>query len=301
MTIMAVEPGPQWTDDDLLSKLLDWTEQDGRRPGRNRVMEKFGIGAGRAMRLLGLVPDPNAKDRARKPRERRHPPRPVRLGTATSNSPTANDKAWSDLVGQLETGQSVNPEPANIPEPGSTGPLNLEPSGEAVRVDRSEPDSDTGPDDSVSTGPGRTSRAVLTGLSVIALSAGVAIWSGWVNLGRLCGFGPTQLLPGLLDRVVINAAVALPLGMEAFAAIALRVWIGGDYSDRTRRYAKWSTLTSLVIGASGQVIYHLLAAAGYKVAPWPVVVFVSILPVAVLGLAAGLLHHVRTDRKEMNK
>jgi hypothetical protein len=44
---------------------------------------------------------------------------------------------------------------------------------------------------------------------------------------------------------------------------------------------------------AGQVIYHLLAAAHATAAPWPVVVVVSCMPVAVLGLAAALTHLLR--------
>ena len=46
---------------------------------------------------------------------------------------------------------------------------------------------------------------------------------------------------------------------------------------------------------TGQVIYHLLAAAHATRAPWPVVVLVSCLPVATLGLATGLTHLLRAS------
>jgi hypothetical protein len=46
---------------------------------------------------------------------------------------------------------------------------------------------------------------------------------------------------------------------------------------------------------AGQIIYHLLAAAHAVAAPWPVVVVVSCMPVAVLGLAAALTHLLRAD------
>jgi hypothetical protein len=44
----------------------------------------------------------------------------------------------------------------------------------------------------------------------------------------------------------------------------------------------------------GQVVYHLLAAAGAARAPWPVVVLVSCLPVVTLGFGAALAHLLRT-------
>jgi hypothetical protein len=49
---------------------------------------------------------------------------------------------------------------------------------------------------------------------------------------------------------------------------------------------------------AGQIIYHLLAAAHAVQAPWPVVVVVSCMPVAVLGLAAGLTHLLRSPATE---
>ena len=57
-----------------------------------------------------------------------------------------------------------------------------------------------------------------------------------------------------------------------------------------RRFARWSALGVLGYGMTGQIIYHLLAAAHATQAPWPVVVVVSCMPVAVLGLAAALTH-----------
>ena len=46
----------------------------------------------------------------------------------------------------------------------------------------------------------------------------------------------------------------------------------------------------------GQVVYHLLAAAGAARAPWPVVVLVSCLPVVTLGFGAALTHLLRGGR-----
>ena len=43
----------------------------------------------------------------------------------------------------------------------------------------------------------------------------------------------------------------------------------------------------------GQVIYHLLAAVHAVRAPWPVVVFVSCIPVVTLGFGAALTHLLR--------
>ncbi|WP_280332894.1 helix-turn-helix domain-containing protein [Nocardia wallacei] len=131
---------------------------------------------------------------------------------------------------------------------------------------------------------------------LLALPAFVAVWSGWVGLGELTGFGPVRLLPGIADNLTINTAITLPIGMEVYAAYALYVWLSGRIrSDRTRSYAKWSALGGLVLGAAGQVAYHLMQAAGIASAPWPVTVLVACLPVAVLGMGAALAHLVHAD------
>ncbi|GFJ80086.1 hypothetical protein Phou_042660 [Phytohabitans houttuyneae] len=61
-----------------------------------------------------------------------------------------------------------------------------------------------------------------------------------------------------------------------------------------RRFAKWSAIASLAIGSAGQVTYHLMAAAGWTSAPWPVTALVACLPVAVLGMGCALAHLLHT-------
>lgn len=126
---------------------------------------------------------------------------------------------------------------------------------------------------------------------VLAVPAWVSIWSGWVGLGELTGFGPVHPLPGIWDGLTINTAITLPIGVETYAAYALRAWLsGGRAPTRARRFAKWSALGSLLLGAAGQVIYHLMTAAGMTAAPWPVTTLVACLPVVVLGMGAALAH-----------
>lgn len=125
---------------------------------------------------------------------------------------------------------------------------------------------------------------------LIALGAFVAIWGGWVGLGQLTGFGPVNLLPGIGGGWTINTAITLPLGMEAYAAFAMRIWLDHTKPTRARRFAMWSTCAALLLGMSGQVAYHLMQAAGMTAAPWQITTFVSCLPVLVLGGAAALVH-----------
>jgi hypothetical protein len=130
-------------------------------------------------------------------------------------------------------------------------------------------------------------------LVLIAAPAAVAIWSGWVGLGELCGFGVIHPLPGILPGFQLNTAITLPVGVEAYAAYALGAWMSPSSPERARTFARRSAIGALIYGMAGQIIFHLLAAGHATAAPWPVVVVVSCMPVAVLGLAAGLTHLLR--------
>jgi hypothetical protein len=137
-------------------------------------------------------------------------------------------------------------------------------------------------------------------LVLIGLAAAVAVWSGWVELGQLTGFGLVRPLPGLWDGEV-NTALVLPVGMEAYGGYALRTWLSSaGLSERTRRYARWSALASLVVGAGAQVASHLMRAADVTSAPPLVTILVACVPVAVLGLATGLATLVRRDAPAEN-
>lgn len=133
-------------------------------------------------------------------------------------------------------------------------------------------------------------------LLLLAAPAFVAIWSGWVGLGGLTGFGVVHPLPGIWDSLSLNTAITLPIGVEAYAAYALRVWLSGNAPQRARRFAAVSTVASLVLGAAGQVAYHLMTAAGITSAPWQITTLVACLPVAVLGMGAALAHLVAEDK-----
>ena len=135
-------------------------------------------------------------------------------------------------------------------------------------------------------------------LILIALPAAVAIWSGWVGLGEVSGFGPVNLLPGIGGGFHLNTAITLPVGVEAYAAYALGVWMSPGAPAEARRFARWSAFGALGYGLLGQVVYHLLAAAGVSRAPWPVVVVVSCMPVIVLGFAAALTHLLRQPQED---
>lgn len=132
---------------------------------------------------------------------------------------------------------------------------------------------------------------------LIALPAFIAVWSGWVGLGQMAGFGRVRLLPGIADAWEIDTAITLPIGVEAYAVYALHVWLSGHArTTRTRRFAMWSALAALALGMAGQVAYHLMQAAHMATAPWQVTTLVACLPVCVLGAGAALAHLILTDR-----
>lgn len=129
-------------------------------------------------------------------------------------------------------------------------------------------------------------------LFLIASPAAVVIWTGWVGLGELCGFGLVQPLPGIVSWH-LDTAITLPIGVEAYGAYALGAWLTPGTPERARSFARRSAVGALALGMLGQVVYHLLAAAGAARAPWPVVVLVSCLPVVTLGFGAALTHLLR--------
>ena len=128
-------------------------------------------------------------------------------------------------------------------------------------------------------------------LLLLALPAFVAIWAGWVGLGTQTGFGRVQPLPGTpLAGWTLDTRITLPIGVETYAAYALHVWLSGRATGTAARFAKWSAIGSLILGAAGQVAYHLMEAADITTAPWPITAVVACLPVAVLGMGAALAH-----------
>ena len=169
-----------------------------------------------------------------------------------------------------------------VPGPDRSGPL-----GRVNADERPRPQS----------GPAHNRSLRSWPLLVLALPAAVAVWSGWVGIGRVTGFGEVHPLPGIWDSLHLDTAVTLPVGVEAYAAYALRAWLTAStaVSDRTRRFARWSAIGSLLLGMAGQVAYHLLTQAHSAHAPWGITTAVACLPVLVLGMGAALAHMIRAD------
>jgi hypothetical protein len=143
--------------------------------------------------------------------------------------------------------------------------------------------------------PGRTVRS--WPLLVLAAPAAAEVWSGWVGIAQKTGFGLVSPLPGIWPSLHLDTSITLPVGVEAYAAYALRAWLATEHtvSPRTRRFAKWSAIFSFTLGMAGQIAYHLLAQAGTAQAPWPITTIVSCLPVLVLAMGTTLAHMLRAD------
>jgi hypothetical protein len=139
-------------------------------------------------------------------------------------------------------------------------------------------------------------RWLRTSLFVVAMPAFVATWSGWVGVGELTGFGPVNLLPGFGAGMTVNSAITLPLGVEAYVALAMGAWLSGvAMPAAARSFAMCSSLIALSLGMAAQVAYHLIVAGGAAhAAPWGVTVVVSCLPNLVMGMAAALIHLLRS-------
>jgi hypothetical protein len=134
-------------------------------------------------------------------------------------------------------------------------------------------------------------------LLLLAFPAAAEVWSGWVGIAQKTGFGLVSPLPGIWSSFHLDTTITLPIGVEAYAAYALRAWLATDHwiSPRTRRFAKWSAICSFALGMAGQVAYHLLVQAGESRAPWGITTVVSCLPVLVLAMGTALAHMLRGD------
>ncbi len=143
--------------------------------------------------------------------------------------------------------------------------------------------------------PGRAVRS--WPLLVLAVPAAAEVWSGWVGIAQKTGFGLVSPLPGIWPSLHLDTAMTLPVGVEAYAAYALRAWLASGHaiSDRTRRFAKWSAICSFALGMAGQVAFHLMDQDHVTRAPWGITTLVSCLPVLVLGMGTALAHMLRAD------
>ena len=250
---------------DLLPAARSLSERLAKVPSRNLLMRELRIGA----------------------------PKAQALRTALLREPAGLQLSDPVLAIEVEPDSAIlAPEPA-APEPGS-----VTSETEVIATPSAQVDTVGHPVTVAQSALQRTERKPVRSwiLLLLAAPAFVAIWSGWVGLGGLTGFGVVHPLPGIWDSLSLNTAITLPIGVEAYAAYALRVWLSGGVPRRARRFAAVSAVASLILGAAGQVAYHLMTAAGITSAPWQITTLVACLPVAVLGMGAALAHLISEDQ-----
>lgn len=256
----------------LLPRARALASELGELPSRNRLMTELRIGAPKARELRAALLSPElSPDRT---------PHPLHLVPADAD-PDGTARPAPDPSPDFTPESLPVPDPTPEPKPAASAPVSV-----AVDPDPVPP----APEVPATRRPVRSWPVLL-----LAAPAFVAIWSGWVGLGGLTGFGLVRPLPGIWDGIEINTAITLPIGVETYAAFALRAWLSGRVPARARRFARWSAIGSLVLGALGQVAFHLMTAAGITAAPWPITALVACLPVAVLGMGAALAHLLHTD------
>jgi hypothetical protein len=270
--------------EDLIPDARQLAAELGEIPSQNRLMKHLRIGKDKAKAVHDALTEARTEDRQE---TRLHSvPDPEETATEARAADTAAEETAEEFAQvtppmDLVPAEDTTPvEPvAAAADPNSAG--GISPASETPR------DTDAGTGDEMR--PVRSWPVLL-----LALPAFVAVWSGWVGLGELTGFGVVHPLPGIADGFTINSAITLPIGVETYAAFALRVWLSGRVPAKARRFAKRSALAALALGALGQVAYHLLEAAGVDRAPWLITTAVACLPVAVLGMGAALAHLIHT-------
>lgn len=273
--------------DELTDRVREHAAQLREWPSRNQVMKEFKVGGPKATAALDALRaagfDPTTPDTAD---ERPGPGLHAVPDLAEDTShPAADSGSGAKPIAQDATSDTRNGTGDGGEHAATGADQDTDPSAQVTAV--------AGP----GTPPVRVPRWPLL---LIALGAFVSIWGGWVGLGELTGFGPIRLLPGIADQVVINSAITLPIGVEAYAAYAMWAWLApasAGVSATARRFACWSAIGSLVLGAGGQVAYHLMVAAGMTQAPWQITAFVSCLPVVVLGCGAALAHLIHRPQE----
>ncbi|MDX8048509.1 ABC transporter permease [Lentzea sp. BCCO 10_0798] len=271
--------------DQLTDRVRTMATDLGAWPSLRQIKQQCNVGhpkaveALAALRASGFNPAGTDSEPAPVPAA----PRRLKVVSTTDTPDTDDDQADTDLSPAMSTS---DPTPA-VSEAGNE----VTPVAEPLTLTEATPvTADVTSPAPVTVETQKSSRWRNAPLYLIALGAFVAIWGGWVGLGELTGFGPVAPLPGIADNWTINTAITLPLGMEAYAAFAMRVWLDRGKTALARRFAMWSTFAALLLGMSGQVAYHLMKAAGMTAAPWQITTFVSCLPVLVLGGAAALVH-----------
>ena len=171
-------------------------------------------------------------------------------------------------------------------DPSLGGPVPVRSAGPAV-ADRSP--TTARPDRTVPSWP----------LLVLAAPAVAEVWFGWVGIGQKTGFGLVRPLPGIWPSLHLDTGITLPIGVEAYAAYALRAWLAASHAQRPDppvRQVVGDLLVRAGDGRAGRLPPDgpgrgdASAVGGHDA--------VSCLPVLVLAMATALAHMLRADAED---
>lgn len=272
---------PANVDDQLVQRARQLARERGEVPSQNRLKTDLRVGVDKARVVRGVL---LAELKQRRDGSRRQ----MKVVAAKGRQ---NRPARFTIAG---------PRPV-LPVPTSPGVGPLIPGAQDhPRPPAVQPDTTPAPVADTDSRP--VARKVRTWPAlVVAAPAFVAIWAGWVGIGKLTGFGKVVVLPGIADWLVVDTAITLPVGVEAYAAYAFYVALNPWAPARARKFAAWSAGLAVLLGMGGQAAYHLMTAAHVDKAPWLITTLVSCLPVAVFGVAAALVHMVRADNDQAGR
>ncbi|MEV6305862.1 ABC transporter permease [Actinoplanes sp. NPDC051861] len=253
--------------EDLIPHARELAAQLGRLPSRNQLKRTLRVGAPKARALLEAITPAPPADPPVPLDELTTDPDPVIEPTEPESAVESNFDTTQVSTAPLDT-PAVDPVPVAVTD----APVAM---AETAATRR---------------------KPLVWPVLILCLPAFVAIWGGWVEMGRFTGFGVVTLLPGISD-FQLDTAITLPIGVETYAAYALYVWLSGRVNETARRFARGSAIFSLVLGGLGQITYHLMASAGWTTAPWPITAIVACIPVAVLGMGAALAHLMHAEQQ----
>lgn len=266
MTVINPDRVYPATVEDLIPHARELADKLGRLPSRNQLKTTFRVGAPKARALLdAITPAPPAD-----------PPAPL-------DEPTTDPGPEIDLAEVIAAHGILNDPAAPTTAPQDTPVVDPVPAVATAKPAAVEAEA----------APRR--KPIVWPVLILCLPAFVAIWGGWVEMGRLTGFGRVTLLPGISD-FQLDTAITLPIGVETYAAYALYVWLSGRVNETARRFARTSAISSLMLGGLGQITYHLMVSAGWDHAPWGITAVVACIPVAVLGMGAALAHLMHAEQ-----
>ena len=134
-------------------------------------------------------------------------------------------------------------------------------------------------------------------LLLLAFPAAAEVWSGWVGIAQKTGFGLVSLLPGIWSSLHLDTTITLPIGVEAYAAYALRAWLAPSTGSAPGPAGSPSGPRSAPSCSAwpARSPTTCWSRPGESRAPWGITTVVSCLPVLVLAMGTALAHMLRGD------